>query len=61
MINKQRMAVNLQQTTIPSKNKFKTSNLYFIDAVAYFLEKEIPISDIQSRKLLKEALNAFTE
>ena len=46
---------------IPSKNKFKTSNLYFIDAVAYFLEKEISISDIQSRKLLKEALNAFTE
>ena len=46
---------------IPSKNKFKTSNLYFIDAVAYFLEKEISISDIQSRKLLKDALNAFTE
>ncbi len=44
---------------IPSRSKFKTSDNYSTDAVVYFLENAIPSSDIQSRKLLKEALSSL--
>jgi SAM-dependent methyltransferase len=43
---------------IPSDHRFKTHNCYPAEAAAYFLEKAMPSSDIQSRKLLKDALNA---
>ncbi len=46
---------------IPSRSIFKKSGRYPSEAVAYLLEKIINPSDIQSRKLLEDALNVFSE